>query len=534
MLDAIIPRKIKKSQARIVRKELNLDFGSFFYPQETRKVFDIRHFHSEITDEVGNKRRVEAVVNPHPSLGTLTTFDERVFYACVEIWQQQQKADICFFSERQICRILKVSWGNNTARGIDNSLNRLRGVFIQWKGAFYDAKSERFIEMKNPFTILNHLKVTSTKDKNFCSQIAEFGFDKRVIENLNSRYSRPINFDTVLSFRSPLAQAVYGLLDRKLYGTNKYHRTTKGLLLEDLQLLAKRYQHRSERIRELRKIQGELLKRETGYGEIIEGYDIEANCQGDAIVKVNRSGARRIKGKTIAVDKVIKISTGRATKASSSSSTSELAPESHKLLSYFQQVFFDKPSTHFSQNAVSKARVIIDEYGFEKAKFLVDYAKQEAPKTSYKPRSFQGIVQYLADALKALESREMQKRKSLVHKRQQQQKALKDKRNKHKEKYESAYFDYLKSLADNFMYRYPKEFGEFVKSESKEQKKLEQNLENASSSSKQFIAEGQLRTFQRRCQKCSRLQKFFRGNKTISIPDFWQWDKQYNSQSFDK
>ncbi len=169
------------NESRIVPRELNLDFGQLFYPKEKRKIFEIRCFR-RITDD----QQVSVIVKPDATLGTLTTFDERVFYALVEIWQEQDKADVCLFSEREIARRIRVQWGGDTAKAIRDSLTRLCGVLIEWKGSFYDSTKNKLVDIHNPFSILSHLEIVSTKTQHFRDRRAEFSFNARVIKNLNS------------------------------------------------------------------------------------------------------------------------------------------------------------------------------------------------------------------------------------------------------------------------------------------------------------------------------------------------------------
>ena len=530
------------NQPRIVSRELNLDFGQFFYPQEKRRIFDIRQFQSEVSDHQGNIQYISAIVNPHARLGTLTTFDERVFYALIEIWQEQNQADICRFSEREISRRINLGWGQNTAGAIRDSLTRLSGVSIEWKGSFYDSAKDELIEIHNPFSILNHLEITSTKNKHFKDKRAEFGFNKRVIKNLNSNYSRPVRFDVILSFRCPLAQALYTLIEPKLYGTKQYHRTTRGLV-EDLGLIGKSYQRRAIRVQEFGKLQRELIGKPTSFGEVIEKYEINPG-KDDALLLMTRSGAARIKGQRIEVLETPQVKRSEPSQKASQKpqkprqepkksldkdipiSTQEKPTEgkfeAKEVISYFHQEFGGTMQT--SKSVVSKAEKIVKEQGLKFAKFLVDFARLEAPKTNYEPKSFSGIVQYRSDALKAWKAnirlqKRLEREAEQVAKRRRE-----DARIDHEKAYRGDYYEYVNELVCSLGDEYPSRFNDF-RGWQAEQRREKENLEGN-------LREVSLRVFDSEGQSILRLTQFFQDDPDIHIPDFWQWDSNHNPNPF--
>ena len=547
--DNILVEDLDQSQEpnrpRTVSRELNLDFAQFFYPNESRRIFEIRCFKSEVTDQ-GITQSASAVVNPHATLGTLTTFDERVFYALVELWQEQGKVGTCLFSEREIARRINLSWGKNTAKAIGESLIRLRGVLIEWQGSFYDSVQSKFIEIRNPFTIVNHLKMVSTKDGGIGSQIAEFGFDERVVENLNSNYSRPVRFDVILSFHSPLAQALYTFIDPKLYGTKQYHRTTQGLI-DDLGLMGKSYKRKAVRVQEFGKLQKELIGKPTSFGEVIDKYEIRSG-KDDALLWVTRSGAARIKGQKIEVLETPQIkrsetpqksqkprqeaekTQARETPTSTPKKPLEAKSEALEALNYFDEIFGlggDGDKQH-SQNVVTKAEAFIKRDGLEKTKFLIDFARREARKTDYQPRTFNGITQYRSDALKAWKAnvrfRERQEREAQKMAQIRYENARLD----HEKIYRDDYHEYVNELVCSLGDDYPECFNEFRCWQAEKRREKEEELEGNP------MKERILEVFDREGQILLRLSQFFKDNPDIHIPDFWEWDSTHNPNSFGK
>ena len=433
------------NQSRIVPRELNFDFGQFFLPNEKQKSFDIRYFR-----QISEGQEISAIVNPHARLGTLTTYDERIFYALIEIWLEQSKPDVCFFSERELARRIKSSWGKG-GMTICDSLNRLRGVLIEWQGSFYDSAQDKFTSICQPFSILNHLKIISTRDKGIGSQIAEFRFDERVIENLNSNFSRPVLFDVILSFKRPIAQAMYTFVEPKLYGTKQYHCKT-GKLIENLGLRGKSYKYKSARVQKLEALE-ELIGKPLGFGEVIESYKIREG-KDDAVVVISRSGEEGcIKGKKGIPNREIEtevIESLESVKAQpeeqklkqkaaekrqeprqkpekpqpreipnptsekpsqgesglhgvaevfdsmpSAPDSEALNSEALELLKYFDSVF--NLNSDLNPNDVPKAELFVERYSLAAGKFLVDFAHRQESE----PARFSDILGHRAEALEA-------------------------------------------------------------------------------------------------------------------------------------
>ena len=546
MTETILSEKPGESQelnrTRIVSRELNFDFAQFFYPQEKRKIFEIRHFQSEITDQ-GITRSIGATVKPDATLGTLTTFDERVFYVLIEIWLEQRKPHTVIFSEREIARRINLGWGKNTAKAISESLKRLRLVGIEWLGAFYDSTQKQFVRTDdNPFTILSHLRIISTKTQGVGSQIAEFRFDERVLQNLNSNYSRPMRFDVILSFHYPLAQALYTFVDPKLYGTKQYHRTTQGLI-DDLGLMGKSYQRRAIRVQEFGKLQKELIGKPTSFGEVIEKYEIKPG-KDDALLLMTRSGAGRIKGKKVEVSKAKRSESSqkpqkprqkaektqpRVTPTSTTKKPLKAKSEALEVLNYFDEVFDlggDADKQH-SKNVVSKAEAFIKRDGLEKTKFLIDFARREAPKTGYSPRTFNGIIQYRSDALKEWKANERLCERQEREAQKVAETRRENARHDHEKVYRDDYFEYVNELVCSLGDEYPERFNEFRCWQAKQRREKEEELEGNP------MKERTLKVFDREGQILFRLSQFFKGDPNIHIPNFWEWDSTHNPNSFE-
>ena len=118
MNNLILPTEAHQRQPRIVPRESNLDLGQFFYPDERSKRFELREFHSIFTDNEGNSHTTKILIKPDVTLGSLTTFDERVMYALLELWKEQGQADKINFSVRELIKRLKIKKSSTTLKAV--------------------------------------------------------------------------------------------------------------------------------------------------------------------------------------------------------------------------------------------------------------------------------------------------------------------------------------------------------------------------------------------------------------------------------
>ena len=410
---------------KIIARELNFDFGCFFYPNERRIISTPRHFYFKKKDDHGNIRKIKTSLYPWAELGILTTFDERVLYCLSEMWEQQKKPEEVFFSQREVANRLKITWGFSTRKAIQNSLNRLRGCGFKWEESFYIKESKEYISIDNPFNILNFLETHSNKVTGIGSQISVFSFDKRTVSNLQENYSRPINLTTILSLNSPLAQSLYTFVDKKLYGTNEYSRTTTGLLIDDLQLIGQSYQSKKKRVQTLKNIIPELVGKRLGYGEKITDIKIESEPRKDAVIIIKRSGAQKIKGKVLKSDKfTIRETENKPTQIPG------IPDSTRRVLERFSDLFQSPkiPLEKTSQKVIDRATSEINQHGEDALMYSMGLIKahlqssKNEGKSVFEPDTFNGLERLLPRALIAYKEYQKKQEKELLLREEENQK----------------------------------------------------------------------------------------------------------------
>src|SRR5205085_10761147 len=148
------------------------------------------------------------------------------------------------------------------------SLFRLRGVLITWTNSYYDASTKETVEVLDTFNILSELKIIKRKKDGIVNrEVGYFRFNDFILKNLLANHTKPVLLETVLGFKSEIAQILYTYLDLILADKTFYERRTRELF-EDLNLQGKAYRNLSDRKRTLERALKELLSAPLTTGRI--------------------------------------------------------------------------------------------------------------------------------------------------------------------------------------------------------------------------------------------------------------------------
>src|SRR5213078_645540 len=127
--------------------------------------------------------------------GTVTTEDQKMFYTLVKQWEDSGKpVTQVFFSDRLLARLLKKTWGTNVIDALTGALRRLRLTPFRWIKSYHRSDSPgKEVEEEIPFTILSDLKIIKRKsDGHVTNQQGYFQFDRNLLENLQTNYTKPL------------------------------------------------------------------------------------------------------------------------------------------------------------------------------------------------------------------------------------------------------------------------------------------------------------------------------------------------------
>jgi len=397
--------------ARRVRTELNLEQWSIWLPSNSNRDPGPRVLSREIVGENGQKIRAEVEIAASRK-GTLTTEDQRTYYALVEHHQRSGRPEsVVYFSLRGISKSLAKKWGSRTIETLTDSLTRLRANTIVWKNSYLDAASGKAQEELGFFNIITDLKIITAKQDGHTTRAeGYFKLNDAIIANLERNHAKPVLLDVVIGFKSEVAQILYTQLDRILSkDIATYERRTKELFV-DLGLEGRKYGQPSGRRQLLAPAIAELQNAPLTNGYLIRTAQLERTADGKDYKLVIKRGLTRLKNDPV--------------EPRFSESRTELPPQRNRaaqgriepnppipavagkgieLLAYFHTVFFgtETLTTQPAQKHRDLADWMIASHGEELSRYIIDFSKAEAEKTRFAIATFGAVANYIDRAVTA-------------------------------------------------------------------------------------------------------------------------------------
>ena len=444
-----------KSQVAIerIRPELNLEKWSIWQPAKSKNPLRPRLLQREITTAEGNKITAKVEIAP-TTRGVLTTEDQKTLYALIKHWEEKGKSkNPTFFSLKGLAKLLKKRWGTNVIDSLTESLLRLRITAFIWENSYYDKAAGETVEVLDTFNILSDLKIVKRRqDGHVTKEGGYFRFNDFVLNNLLVNHTKPLLFDVVVGFKSEVAQLLYVYIDLIMSDKTLYERRTKELF-DDLGLEGKAYKNPSNRKqvldRALKEMQGVRLT--TG---VLTTAKLQETNDGKDWKIVFRKGARATL--PVAADEE-KIQETPAATLSLSKTEQESRQQATELVKYFYQLFHGTEKNHISSKATDQAVSLIAQYGIEQARYVVDYAKRQAPETNYQPQTFGGILQYTNRAID--EYQEFQHR--------QQQRIARDAEYEETRRLEEEHAEYCRQAIDAYIAEHSEELPGWIEEAKK-------------------------------------------------------------------
>jgi hypothetical protein len=382
----------QNQETRKVRAELNLEQWSIWQPSNSKNEAKPRTLRKEFLDENQNKISAQVEIPTTPR-GTLTTEDQRTYYGLIKLWEESKiKLDdeIVFFSLKQLSKILGKKWGTRTIETLTDSLSRLYMTSFLWSESYYDAITKKRKQSVVGYRILDRLKIIKTKEDGHTTQAkGYYKFTDELLTNLKENYSKPVLLDVILNFNSDIAQILYTQLDRILSKDIKIFEKRTKELFDELGLEGIAYKQTANRKQILAKAIMELHKVPLSNGHQIASITLEKTADGTDYKLVVKRGRRTPQNspqnQISAKVKANPTTTGNQaaqsrTEPSRPHQATKAEQEGDKLLIYFNQTFFgvENQTTPIRSNHRDLAASIVASYGYDKACYIIDFAKTEA------------------------------------------------------------------------------------------------------------------------------------------------------------
>ncbi len=447
------------------------------------------------------QRKIE--ITPSAKYGYPTVQTQEYWYALQKLWHDSPTKETgrVEFSRRQIIEdVLGKANGSNPRKALELSILQLAATLFQFDYTFYDKEKDEYHRELRGFSLITDFHLTERRTKDEVTHDKCFvTFHPLIVSNLRCRYFKPILLSVISQLTSDVARLLYRKLDSQFSHYTKYEISTERFFREH-GLVGGEYRYPSARKRLLEKAIQELIGKPTSSGALIAKYEFARTADGkDWKLIVHASKGKRLR-ETVEAE-VVKVSDASTHQQKSSQEPqqprqkpknikSKYIPtparkkptgaksEALEVLAYFDEVFGKggDGDKQYSRSAIAKASAFIKRDGLEKTKFLIDFARSEAPKTNYEPKTFNGISHYREDALKAWKAnirlqKRLEQEAAQVAKRRRE-----DARLDHEKAYRDDYYEYVDELICSLGDEYPDHFNEF-RCWQAEQRREKENLE---------------------------------------------------------
>jgi hypothetical protein len=254
-----------------VRPDLNLERWQIFATSQFRGKSRVL--------ERGNARVIIGRVKDsseekgYREIGVLRIPEMKCFYALVKLWEQANRPweRNVVFSVHELAEILQMSWGGRSFQLIEEWLDRLKKIPIDWINSYYQKDTGVIENILHSFTVLSDLVIYKRSEGGqVTSGLSSFRFHERILRNLLANHTKPVNLTVLLGFKKEISILLYRHLDLVMADKTRYERKSANLIIEDLQLDGERYAYPSRRKQVLEPALAELKGVELSTGILTE------------------------------------------------------------------------------------------------------------------------------------------------------------------------------------------------------------------------------------------------------------------------
>jgi Replication initiator protein A len=214
-----LPLSPDTSEGQIGKDEMNL--AEFPFAVLSRRVVEGQKTIEVIQEGRDTQGRIvqqEWLVTGSDRFGLPVAADDEVYVALMKLLRDSQfSSRTVRFSVAQLLRIMRSSTGKRDYERIEQSLDRLTGVLIRSKNAFWNHASKRHVT--EAFHLLDSYRLT--RGVAAC-ELSEVTFSEFLFSSIQTGYVKNLDIDFYFSLSSPLARRYYRLLDKHRYRSRHY------------------------------------------------------------------------------------------------------------------------------------------------------------------------------------------------------------------------------------------------------------------------------------------------------------------------
>lgn len=358
--------------------------------------------------EDGKDRKFYKIITGSDKWGLPTFIGEEVYLACMELSYRQG------FEDRKICTtqydLLKLmNWptGGSGYQRLIKAFNQLGGVWIT-TNAFWDNQNKKY--QKLGFGLIDDYCFFEDEKKGQKSNyhqlpipLGYFHWNETFFnQSIKKNNIKTINTGLYFSLKNYISKRLYRFVDKKLYNQQSFEIDLFRLAFEKLEMIGEAYKHPSKIIQNLQPAIKELETR--GVAEInIKQSKTESGYK----VCFSPIGKPQILVKQIEEKESEKLAAPTKT-------------QTQTLVSYFHTQI-DPQSQHKATNKeLQQAQDLLDQYGEEKSKQIINYSVKQAQETNFKMQYLGAVLNYIPQAVDYIKKEEEREKKYQAEKRVQE------------------------------------------------------------------------------------------------------------------
>ena len=209
----------------IVRVEKNLNTFGFFTPSSKRLRVKSKSVALQMRTDDGRQMEARATIFPAAELGLPTTADQDKYFAFQKIVERIRKRDGAVqnpvrFSSAMLIEILGMTHGGKNYREIWEWLRRMTLTGVESQGVVYFAGRKKYA--RDLFHVFQRsVAVGEVLEDGTVAEENYVWLSDWQLENLNNRYTLPIDYEIYKTLQSHIAKALVPLLQIWFYASRR-------------------------------------------------------------------------------------------------------------------------------------------------------------------------------------------------------------------------------------------------------------------------------------------------------------------------